>query len=64
MKKRLDQIMSSNLNDWKLKVMETWDNLGHETLAKLIDSMTWCLKECTRLNGDIMDYISFNRRNK
>jgi hypothetical protein len=56
--------MSSNLNDWKLKVMETWDNLGHETLAKLIDSMTWCLKECTRLNGDIMDYISFNRRNK
>lgn len=64
MKKRLDHIMSSNLNDWKLKVMETWENLGHETLTKLIDSMTWRLKECIRLNGDTVDYISFDRRNK
>ncbi len=51
-------------HELKFERLETLENLGHETLTKLIDSMTWRLKECMRLNDDNVDYISFNRRNK
>jgi hypothetical protein len=64
MKQKLDNIMCSNLDEWKAEVMKVWDELKAETITSLIESMEWRLRECIRVKGETIVYQSKYKRNQ
>jgi len=56
MKKRLDKTEMKTVVEWKLEIEKIWDNLSHDYLKSLIDSMPRRVQMVIEANGDTIKY--------
>jgi len=56
MKDIIEKLEPKNLEDWKKKIREIWDELSHDYLETLIASMPRRLQLCIEAGGEHINY--------
>jgi transposase len=56
MKNKLERTENLNTSNWISQIQEIWDNLSHDLLRNLVNSMTRRLNLVIEANGDKIDY--------